>query len=192
MRAFTASRNGTTPDELWLLTHPPVYTLGLNGDPAHILDGSACQIIKSDRGGQVTWHGPGQLVLYTLLDLKRLDIGIRAYVSLLENTIIQFLSHYGFCAISRPEAPGVYVCGDKIASIGLKVTQGRCYHGISLNVNPDLGAFDRINPCGYPGLKVTSLQKLGIVTSTDEVMPGIITSFFSQPPLASLWNHARF
>ena len=179
MRAFTLGREESTPDEVWLLTHPALYSLGLNGDPKHIIGQPQYPIIHTDRGGQVTWHGPGQLIIYTLVDLKRMGFGIRAYVSLLEETVIRLLGQYGIKAASRPEAPGVYVDGDKIASIGLKVTQGRCYHGLSLNVNPDLLPFTQINPCGYEGLRVTSLEKLGIKTTVDEIGPAAITSFLT-------------
>ncbi|MEN9681137.1 MAG: lipoate-protein ligase [Pseudomonadota bacterium] len=183
MREFTRERLSDTPDEIWLLTHPSVYTLGLNGDPSHVLGNPPAPLIRTDRGGQVTWHGPGQLVVYTLMDLQRLEIGIRAYVTLIEQAIIALLVQYGLSAESRREAPGVYVSGAKIASVGLKVTRGRCYHGFSLNVNPDLSAFDHINPCGYVELKVTSLERLGVLTTTNEVMPGMIAAFLAQPPL---------
>lgn len=182
MRDFTRSREAETPDELWLLTHPSVYTLGLNGNPVHVLGNPTVPVIRTDRGGQVTWHGPGQLVVYTLMDLQRLNIGIRSYVTLIEEAIISLLAQYGLQAASRREAPGVYVAGDKIASVGLKVTHGRCYHGFSLNVNPDLSAFDHINPCGYAELKVTSLQGLGVTTTPNEVMPGMISAFLAQLP----------
>jgi len=191
MREFTLSRTSDTRDEIWLLTHPPVYTLGLNGNPTHILGKSTAPVVHCDRGGQVTWHGPGQLVVYTLMDLQRLEIGIRAYVTLIEESIISLLRQYGIKAKSRPEAPGVYVSGEKIASVGLKVTRGRCYHGFSLNVNPELSAFDLINPCGYADLKVTSLAKLGVLTTTNEVMPGIISAFLAQPPFKILLHDER-
>ncbi|MEY4685285.1 MAG: lipoate-protein ligase [Pseudomonadota bacterium] len=181
MRSFTRERHASTADEIWLLTHPSVYSLGLNGNPAHVLGHLPAPLIRTDRGGQVTWHGPGQLVIYTLLDLQRLGIGIRAYVTLIEASVITLLSQYGLEASSRADAPGVYVADEKIASVGLKVTRGRCYHGFSLNVNPDLSAFDYINPCGYEGLKVTSLEKLGVFSTPDEIMPGILTTFLSQP-----------
>ena len=181
MREFTRNRLADTPDEIWLLTHPSVYSLGLNGNPTHVLGTPSAPLIRTDRGGQVTWHGPGQLVVYTLIDLQRMGIGIRDYVTLIENAIIVFLTQYGVSAASRREAPGVYVGGAKIASVGLKVTRGRCYHGFSLNVNPDLAAFDCINPCGYVGLKVTSLERLGVSTTPDEVMPGIISAYLAHP-----------
>lgn len=191
MREFTRNRLIDTPDEIWLLTHPSVYSLGLNGNPAHVLGTPSAPLIRTDRGGQVTWHGPGQLVVYTLIDLQRMGIGIREYVTLIENAIIVFLSQYGVSAVSRREAPGVYVEGAKIASVGLKVTRGRCYHGFSFNVNPDLAAFDCINPCGYEGLKVTSLERLGVTTTPDEVMPGIIAAYLAHPAFQNSIHYER-
>jgi lipoyl(octanoyl) transferase len=182
MRSFTNTRDTETPDEVWLLTHPAVYSLGLNTDPKHILGELSAPVIQTDRGGQVTWHGPGQLVIYTLVDLQRRSIGIRAFVSLIENAIIQFLEQYGLQAVSRPDAPGVYILDQKIASIGLKVSRGRAYHGFSINVNPDLTAFDPINPCGYSNLRVTSLEAFNIKTSPEEIMPAVLAAFLDQPP----------
>jgi lipoyl(octanoyl) transferase len=162
MRAFSEQRSCDTPDELWLVEHPSVYTLGRNGDPAHILNSGNIPIVQSDRGGQVTYHAIGQLIAYTLFDLRRLDIGIRSLVSGLESAVIATLGQYGIVAEARLGAPGVYVDGRKIAALGLRVKQGCCYHGVSLNVNPDLAPFADINPCGYAGLEVTSLRALGV------------------------------
>ena len=162
MRTFTEQRTHATPDELWLVEHPGVYTLGRNGNPAHIRNSGDIPIVQTDRGGQVTYHGIGQLIAYTLFDLRRLDIGIRRLVSGLENAVIATLGQYGISAEARTDAPGVYVDGRKIAALGLRVKQGCCYHGISLNVNPDLAPFAQINPCGYAGLEVTSLRALGV------------------------------
>lgn len=173
MRRLTASRDASTPDEFWLLEHPPVYTLGLNGDPRHLLESSATPLIQTDRGGQITWHGPGQLIAYTLIDLQRLNIGIKRLVHGLEQAVITLLSQYGLSAEARPDAPGVYVNDAKIASVGLRVSRGCSYHGVSLNVNPDLTFFDRINPCGYPGLTVTSLARLGVNTQAVELAPAL-------------------
>lgn len=170
MRDFTEARGDETPDELWLLEHPPVYTLGLNGDPSHLLRATETPVIKTDRGGQITWHGPGQLVAYLLADLRRRNLGIRALVSALENATIGLLKQYGIAAEARREAPGVYVEGRKIASVGLRVRRGCSYHGLSLNVNPDLSAFAAINPCGYAGLETTSLARLGIEARPCDVM----------------------
>lgn len=186
MRAFTRARQSDTPDEIWLLTHPSIYTLGLNGNPAHVIGTPPAPLVRTDRGGQVTWHGPGQLVVYTLIDLQRLGFGIRDYVTLIEDAIIALLAQYGLEAESRQEAPGVYVAGEKIASVGLKVTRGRCYHGFSLNVNPNLSAFDCIHPCGYEGLKVTSLERLGVLTTPEEVMPGILSAYLAQPAFQNI------
>jgi lipoyl(octanoyl) transferase len=162
MRDFTETRGKDTPDELWLLEHTSVYTLGLNGDLRHLVQATDVPVIKVDRGGQITWHGPGQLVAYPLLDLRRKNLGIRALVTALENAVIGLLRQYGIASEARREAPGVYVEGKKIASVGLRVRRGCSYHGLSLNVNPDLSAFAAINPCGYAGLEVTSLAELGV------------------------------
>jgi lipoyl(octanoyl) transferase len=173
MRRFTASRDAATPDEIWLLEHPPVYTLGLNGDPRHLLEPSAIPLIRTDRGGQITWHGPGQLVAYALIDLRRRNLGIKRLVHGLEQAVIALLGRYGLPAEARPDAPGVYVGAAKIASVGLRVSRGCSYHGVSLNVNPDLTSFDRIDPCGYPGLTVTSLARLGVTAKAVELAPAL-------------------
>jgi lipoyl(octanoyl) transferase len=162
MQAFTDARDEATPDELWLVEHPPVFTLGLNGRREHVLDPGPIPVIPVDRGGQVTYHGPGQAVLYVLVDLRRRGLGVRALVTLLEQTVIAFLADHGIRAEARPDAPGVYVDGAKIAALGLRVRRGASYHGLSLNVDPDLSAFGRINPCGYEGLETTSLKRLGV------------------------------
>ena len=160
MRAFTAVRNPDTPDELWLLEHPPVFTLGQAGRPEHLLDPGPIPVVRTDRGGQVTYHGPGQLVAYLLYDLHRAGIGVRRLVGLLEQSVIDLLAARGIGALARADAPGVYVDGAKIASVGLRVSRGCSYHGIALNVDLDLDPFRRINPCGYPGLAVTRLADL--------------------------------
>ncbi|QXP85238.1 lipoyl(octanoyl) transferase LipB [Methylococcus sp. ANG] len=162
MQAFTGQRADDTGDELWLVEHPPVYTLGMNGDPAHILDARDVPVLRTDRGGQVTYHGPGQLVLYTLVDLQRRKLGVRRMVGALEQAVIALLRQYGLKAQARSDAPGVYVDGAKIASLGLRVRRGCCYHGVALNVRPELEAFGRINPCGHAGLAVTRLADLGV------------------------------
>jgi lipoyl(octanoyl) transferase len=161
MRAFTAGRAEDTPDELWLLQHPPVFTLGQAGRAEHLLDPGTIAVIPTDRGGQVTYHGPGQLVAYVLVDLRRLGLGIKGLVHLLEASVIALLAGYGIAAEARAEAPGVYVAGAKIASLGLRVRRGCTYHGLSLNVDMDLTPFLRINPCGHPGLVITQLVDLG-------------------------------
>lgn len=162
MQAYTDTRDETTADELWLVEHPPVFTLGLNGKSEHVLDPGPIPVIPVDRGGQVTYHGPGQAVLYVLVDLRRRCLGVRALVSLLEQAVIAFLADHGIQAEARPHAPGVYVNGAKIAALGLRVRRGASYHGLALNVDPDLTAFARINPCGYEGLETTSLKALGV------------------------------
>lgn len=169
MKTFTHTRDKSTPDELWLLEHPPVFTQGQSGKPEHILNPHHIPIIQSDRGGQVTYHGPGQLVAYCLWDIERLNINVRELVTLLENSMIEVLKEYGLTGTANPKAPGVYVNGAKIGSVGLRIHQGASYHGLSLNVNVDLTPFSYINPCGQINQPVTSLQKLGIQTSIPEV-----------------------
>jgi lipoyl(octanoyl) transferase len=170
MRDYTDARAEDAADELWLLEHPPVYTLGLNGDSSHLLRATDIPVVKADRGGQITYHGPGQLVAYLLADLRRNQLGVRSLVSLLENAAIDLLRQYGIAAEARPQAPGVYVAGQKIASVGLRVRKGCSYHGLSLNVDLDLAPFSAINPCGYAGLEMTSLAELGIGARVCDVM----------------------
>ena len=169
MQAFTQRRNAQTADELWLLQHSPVYTLGMNGKREHLLMPGDIPVVEIDRGGQVTYHGPGQLVAYTLFDLKRLDIGIRALVEALELSVIDWLMAHGIFAVARRDAPGVYVEGAKIAALGLRVRRGCSYHGMALNVDADLEPFTGINPCGCEGMAVTRTRDLGIDRSVDEV-----------------------
>lgn len=169
MKAFVDGREATTPDELWLLEHDSVYTLGLAGDPRHLLNPGGIPVVKTDRGGQVTWHGPGQLVAYVLLDMKRRGLGPRELVRLLEEAVIRTLARQGVAAERRPRAPGVYVGPAKIASLGLRIRRGCSYHGVALNVAPDLAAFRGINPCGYEGLAVTSLAALGVLRALPDV-----------------------
>lgn len=169
MRVFTETRDETTPDEFWILEHQSIYTLGLNGSREHLLKSTQTPVIKTDRGGQITWHGPGQLILYTLIDLRRRGLGIRSLIRSLESSVIQLLRSYGIQGEFRPDAPGVYIDNSKIASVGLRVVKGCSYHGLSLNVNPDLDFFTYINPCGYAGLKTTSLAALGIESNCSEI-----------------------
>jgi lipoyl(octanoyl) transferase len=157
MQAFTDERTGDTPDELWLLQHPRVFTQGKAGKAEHVLAPGEIPVIQVDRGGQVTYHGPGQWVLYLLVDLRRRGWGVRDIVNAIERSIVRLLADYGIEAVARPEAPGVYVDGEKIASLGLRVRGGCSYHGLALNVDMDLEPFGRINPCGYAGLRVTSM-----------------------------------
>lgn len=168
MKAFVDCRTPDTPDELWLLEHDSVYTLGLAGDPGHLLAPADIPVVKTDRGGQITWHGPGQLVAYVLLDMRRLGLGPRELVRLLEEAVTRTLARYGVDAARRAGAPGVYVDGAKIASLGLRIRRGCSYHGLALNVTPDLAPFAGINPCGYAGLAVTSLAALGVLRTMDE------------------------
>jgi lipoyl(octanoyl) transferase len=162
MQAFTKARDDATPDELWFVEHPPVFTLGLAAKPEHVLDAASIPVVRIDRGGQVTWHGPGQLVAYVLLDLKRTGFGVKELVRRLEQSVIDVLAGYGIAGERRPGMPGVYVAGAKIAAVGLRVSRGCTFHGISFNVDADLAAFARINPCGYPGLASTRLADLGV------------------------------
>lgn len=162
MKDFTQARDENTPDEIWVVEHPPVFTLGRNGKAEHILQDSNIPVIKVDRGGQVTYHGPGQIVIYLLLDLHRRNLGIRKLVTLIEECIVSLLKDYDVNANSDPKAPGVYVDGKKIAALGLRVSKGRTTHGLSLNVDMDLQPFAYINPCGYEGLEITQTKTLGI------------------------------
>jgi len=158
MREFTDTRDAATPDELWLLQHPRVFTQGQAGKAEHVLAAGDIPVVQVDRGGQVTYHGPGQWVLYLLLDLRRRPLGVRDLVDLIENSLIELLRVYAIAAGTRDGAPGVYVDGRKIASLGLRVRKGCSYHGLALNVEMDLEPFQRINPCGYAGLEVTSMR----------------------------------
>ncbi len=170
MKQFTAHRTAQTDDELWLLQHPPVYTQGISGKPEHVLDAGTIPIVPIDRGGQVTYHGPGQWVVYTLFDLRRAGFGVRQLVTVIEQAVVNVLAAYGITASADPKRPGVYVNERKIASLGLKVSRGCSYHGVALNVDMDLEPFQRINPCGYPGLEVTSMADvLGLGPSMLEV-----------------------
>lgn len=174
MQAFTQQRSADTPDELWTVEHPPVYTLGLSGKREHLLNIGDIPVVHSDRGGQVTYHGPGQVVIYTLIDIKRLPINIRELVTLLENAMIAALADYGINAQARADAPGVYVQGKKIGSIGLRIKNHCSYHGLSLNNAMDLRPFTLINPCGYAGLAMTQLADLGVHVATAEAAALII------------------
>jgi len=167
MQDFTKSRGTDTPDELWFVEHPPVYTLGLAAKTEHVLDAGPTPVVRIDRGGQVTWHGPGQLVAYVMLDLRRAGYGVRELVRRLEQSVIDLCAGYGIEAHRREGMPGVYVAGAKLAAVGLRVSRGCTFHGIALNVDPELGAFAGINPCGYPGLEATRLADLGVGDTMD-------------------------
>lgn len=168
MRAFTDARDDATADELWLVQHPPVFTQGQAGKPEHILAPGDIPVVQVDRGGQVTYHGPGQIVAYPLIDIGRRDIGVRDFVHRLEEAIVRVLAGYGVSGERIEGAPGIYVDGKKIASIGLRVRKGRVYHGLAFNIDMDLEPFARINPCGYAGLQVTQLSALAEVN-----LPGV-------------------
>ena len=161
MQAFTDQRGADTPDELWVLEHEPVFTLGMNADPAHLLAPGDIPVVQVDRGGQVTYHGPGQLVVYPLIDLRSAGLGVRDLVTALEQAVIATAAAFGIVAATRPGAPGVYVEGAKLASVGIRVRRGASYHGVAINVDMDLGPFSRINPCGFEGLAMTQLAALG-------------------------------
>lgn len=168
MQAFTASRTADTPDELWIVEHPPVYTLGQAGKPEHVLRDVGIPVVKIDRGGQVTYHGPGQVVIYLLLDLGRLKIKVRELVTAIEQAVIDFLGSHGLSAERRSGAPGVYVGPAKIAALGLKIKNGCSYHGLSLNVDMDLSPFAAINPCGYAGLQVVQTRDFNIALTAEK------------------------
>ena len=179
MRAFTNLRNAKTTDELWVLEHPSVYTLGQAGKREHILNSADIPVVESDRGGQVTYHGPGQVIVYTLVDLRRANLGIRDLVVRLENAVVDTLNQFSITALGRRDAPGVYVGDAKIAALGLRVRRGCAYHGLSLNMDVDLAPFRGINPCGYKGLQVTSMLDLGVTHSKNEVVECLLQSLIS-------------
>jgi lipoyl(octanoyl) transferase len=169
MQAFTAQRTPETPDEIWLLEHPPVFTQGQAGKPEHLIAATRIPVVPIDRGGQITYHGPGQAVAYVLVDLRRRGYGIRELVSRMEQAVIDLLASQGVIASRLAGAPGVYVNGAKIAALGLRVKQGCTYHGLALNVDMDLNPFAAINPCGYAGMRVTQCRDLGLAGSSQEV-----------------------
>jgi lipoyl(octanoyl) transferase len=169
MQTFTDARGPESPDEFWCVQHDPVYTLGLNADPAHVLSPGQIPIVRTDRGGQVTYHGPGQLIVYTLFDLKRAKLGVRDLVSALEQAMIAATASFGVTAANRRDAPGVYVGGAKLGSIGLRIRRGCSYHGLALNVDMDLAPFYQINPCGFEHLPVTQLGDLADHVEFDSV-----------------------
>jgi lipoyl(octanoyl) transferase len=173
MQRFTNERDASTPDEIWFLEHPPVYTLGMNASPAHLLAPGDIPVVQIDRGGQVTYHGPGQMVVYPLIDLRRAKLGVRDIVTALEKSVIQLAAEYGISAEARKEAPGIYVAGQKLGSVGIRIRRHCSYHGLAVNVNLDLEPFQRINPCGYKGLQMTQLSALGgpsIVASASKAL----------------------
>ena len=169
MQRFTAERTADTVDEIWLVQHPPTYTQGQAGKPEHLLHKTDIPVVKIDRGGQITYHGPGQIVAYMLLDLHRWKINVRELVRLMEQAVVDLLAEYGVKAEGRVDAPGVYVGDAKIAALGLKIKKGCSYHGLSFNVDMDLSPFDNINPCGYEGLRVTQVIEFGITVPLEEL-----------------------
>ncbi len=181
MQRFTDERGPDTPDELWFLEHPPVFTQGMNGRPEHVLEPGDIPVIAIDRGGQVTYHGPGQLVVYPLLDIRRLGVGVRELVERLESSLVALAARHGIRAEGRRDAPGVYASGRKLASVGLRIRRGASFHGLALNVDMDLEPFRRINPCGYAGLEMTGLAKLGaridVRQAADELAPLLCRAF---------------
>ncbi|AST69576.1 MULTISPECIES: lipoyl(octanoyl) transferase LipB [Kosakonia] len=179
MHDFTDRRDDDTPDEIWLVEHPPVFTQGQAGKAEHVLAAGDIPVIQSDRGGQVTYHGPGQQVMYVLINLKRRKIGVRELVTLLENTVINTLAQLDIVANARPDAPGVYVDGKKICSLGLRIRKGCSFHGLALNIDMDLAPFMRINPCGYAGMEMTQVSKLVENASMDKIRTILIQHFLA-------------
>ncbi len=180
MRSFTDERDADTEDELWICEHPSVYTLGQAGRVEHIHNSQNIPVVKSDRGGQVTYHGPGQLIVYTLVNLRRKSLGVRNMVMLLEQAVIDVLQQHGIVATARRDAPGVYVEEAKIAALGLRVRKGCTYHGLSFNVDVDLAPYAGIDPCGYQGLEVTSTQKLGILADKKALTAELLAALHTQ------------
>jgi lipoyl(octanoyl) transferase len=169
MQAFTDGRDASTEDEIWFCEHPPVFTLGLNAGKEHLLMPGDIEVVQIDRGGQVTYHGPGILMVYPLIDIRRANIGVRDLVTALEQSVVDLAARYGIEAAARPEAPGVYVAGAKLASVGLRIRRGASFHGMAVNVDGDLEPFSRINPCGYQGLEMTDFRRLGVELSLEDV-----------------------
>lgn len=178
MQVFTDTRDSDTSDEIWFTQHSPVFTLGLNAAQEHVLAPGDIPVIQIDRGGQVTYHGPGQLMVYPLIDIRRARLGVRDLVSALEQSVVDLAAEYGIDAASRRDAPGVYVAGTKLASIGLRIRRGASFHGMALNVDVDLEPFSRINPCGFENLEVTDLARLGVEhdlpTVRDQLLPYLL------------------
>lgn len=177
MQTFTDTRDETTPDEIWFTEHPPVFTMGLNADEEHLLTPGDIPVVQIDRGGQVTYHGPGQLMVYPLIDLKRADLGVRTLVTALEQSVVDFVADYDIEAIARPDAPGVYVEDKKLASVGLRIRRGASFHGMALNVDVDLEPFSRINPCGHAELLMTDLRRLSIDLQLEEAAKKLLPHF---------------
>jgi lipoyl(octanoyl) transferase len=180
MKDFTATRTAETPDELWVVEHPPVFTLGQAGKPEHLLRDTGIPLVKIDRGGQITYHGPGQVVVYLLIDLSRRKLKVRELVSRIEQAVIDCLGEQGVTAERRDGAPGVYTGAAKVAALGLRVRSGCCYHGVSLNVDMDLSPFSAINPCGYAGMAVTQTKDLGIALTPPQAAEALTGHLIAQ------------
>jgi lipoyl(octanoyl) transferase len=187
MQRFTDERDASTPDEIWFLEHPPVFTLGMNASAAHVLAPGDIPVVQIDRGGQVTYHGPGQLVVYPLVDLRRAKLGARDIVTALEKSVIQLAAQFGITAEARRDAPGIYVAGKKLGSVGIRIRRHSSYHGLAVNVSLDLEPFQRINPCGYQGLQMTQLGELGgpdsVAGSADALEPHLLRALGFAPEL---------
>jgi len=179
MQEFTDTRDENTPDEIWFVEHPPVFTMGLNASDEHLLAPGDIPVVQIDRGGQVTFHGPGQLMIYPLLDIKRSNTGVRTLVTALEQSVVDLVAEYEVAAVARADAPGVYVAGDKLASVGLRIRRGSSFHGMALNVDVDLEPFTRINPCGYAELQMTDLKRLGINLDLEESSQKLLPHFLA-------------
>lgn len=177
MQKFTDERDASTPDEIWFCEHPPVFTLGLNASKEHLLTPGDIPVVQIDRGGQVTFHGPGQLMVYPLIDIRRANVGVRNLVTALEQSVVDLAAEYDVAAAARADAPGVYVGGDKLASVGLRIRRGCSFHGMALNVDVDLEPFTRINPCGYAELEMTDLNRLGIDLQLEETSGKLLPHF---------------
>jgi len=177
MQKFTDERDDSTPDEIWYCEHPPVFTLGLNAAKEHLLAPGDIPVVQIDRGGQVTYHGPGMLMVYPLIDIRRANIGVRKLVTALEQSVVDLAATYDVSAAARPDAPGVYVDGNKLASVGLRIRRGASFHGMALNVDGDLEPFSRINPCGYKELEMTDLKRLGIELGLEDAAEKLLPHF---------------
>jgi lipoyl(octanoyl) transferase len=191
MQAFTDERDEVTVDEIWLTEHPPVFTLGLNASDEHLLAPGDIPVVQIDRGGQVTFHGPGQLMLYPLIDIRRARIGVRMLVTALEQSVVDLVAEYGVQAAARADAPGVYVNDDKLASIGLRIRRGASFHGMALNVDVDLEPFTRINPCGYADLKMTDLKRLGVELSLRQAAAKLLPHFLRHLGLRATYEGSQ-
>jgi lipoyl(octanoyl) transferase len=191
MQKFTDERQDATRDEIWFVEHPPVFTLGLNASREHVLAAGDIPVVQIDRGGQVTYHGPGQLMIYPLLNLRRLKLGVRDLVMALENAVIGYAAELGIAASGSRKAPGVYVEGAKLASVGLRIRRGACYHGMALNVSLDLGPFERINVCGYKDLRVTRFADLGVGSSVESVAQALLPHLLRQLGYGSLSEYSE-